>query len=213
MITPTTDLPPSIDVPAVAEAADHYRKIHGEHSAAADQLRDLEERRQQAVEADRAAYASAIRAGKADPGQKAVEKLDAEMLATRRRTEALAVAVEDAEAELRAAIGTAKDEWSALLDRQAAESRDHYDSALAALEGAVEQLREVNGIASWLNRFPAERMPYKPGGPSAVRSLVSPNGAGYFVGAVLEAMRSVNEPHPSPTTPIRRLQPVGGEAA
>lgn len=202
-----TYLPPRFDVPAVAKAAEHFRKIHREHSKAATLLRELEERRHQAVEDDRALYATAIRKGKADPGQQAVEKLDAEMLATRRRTEALAVAVRDAEADLRAAIAKAKGEWAALLKRQAAEARDHYDFAVAAVEGATERLREVNGIQAWLDRFPAERLFYKPGGPTRLPSLQSRSGEGYLFDTVLEALRTVNAPPPPPqVVPLRPLE-------
>ncbi|HWH36021.1 MAG TPA: hypothetical protein VNT56_11975, partial [Acidimicrobiales bacterium] len=112
MISPAS-LPPRIDdLPEVATAAETFVALHAEAGAAWQQVRDLEDDRRHALEADTNAYAAAIRQGKPDPGQKNVTKLDAELLKARRRSEALKVAVEDAEEELRSAVASHRTEWA-----------------------------------------------------------------------------------------------------
>jgi hypothetical protein len=183
-----SSLPPHIGVDEVAKATEEWRRLHTEHVAAAQQLFDLEEARHLAVEADSAAYARAIRAGKADPGPVATKKADADLIDRRRRVSALEKAVGSAEADLLAAVERHRTKWTAELDQQTAEANQAYADAVEAVEVSRRRLCEVRATAGWLRRFPG-RPVYKPVAPG-VAGLVARHGDGYSWPEVLNALRA-----------------------
>jgi leucyl aminopeptidase (aminopeptidase T) len=181
-------LPPRIDVPEVAKAAEEWRKLYTDHAAAAQQLFELEEARHHAVEADASAYGAAIRSGKPDPGEVATKKCDADLIDRRRRVSALEKAVGSAEADLLAAVERHRTKWTAELDQAAATAQQAYADAVEAVEGCRRRLCEVRATAGWLRRFPG-RPVYKPVSPG-VAGLVARHGDGYSWDEVLAALRA-----------------------
>lgn len=198
----TIELPPTISDAKVAEAGATYARLSVENAATAAKLAELERRRPEAVEADRAAYAAAIRDGKPDPGTKAVDRLDAELVATRRRSEALAVAVATAQAELVATVEARRGPWGAAIDRQVAKDRDELAKAVEALAAARDKLAESLSLAGWLSRFPNKTAWMPPAALAGVRGLEAPNGDPYPWALVLGALRRYGEP-PAPPVPLR----------
>jgi hypothetical protein len=175
-------------VPEVAKAAEEWRKLHGEHAAAAQRLHDLEEARHLAVEADSTAYAVAIRAAKADPGPVATKKADAALIDHRRRVDALEKAVGSAESDLLAAVERHRSRWLAELDQQAGEAQTAYADAVEAVEVSRRRLCEVRATTGWLSGFPG-RPVYK-GATPGVAGLVARHGDGYSWPEVIAALRA-----------------------
>ncbi len=205
------NLPPTIAVPKVAAAAEELVKFHDEHRAAVEKVYDLEQRRHEAVEADSAAYARAIRAAKPDPGQKITEKHDAELAASRRRWDALAKARASAEADFVAAVQKHRGEWLAQLEQERTEAEDGYAAALDALEVARNHLVQVRGTIGWLDRFPG-RVMWKGVAPAV--GLENRHGEPTPWPTVVEALRAEAAPPPPSSPPeVRPLRPIGGAAA
>lgn len=201
-MNPSTDLPPSISIPAVNTVAAELAKLTDEHTVAAEKLRQLEEARSAAADADTAAYGKALRSGKPDPGAKHVERVDAEMSTARRRAEALAAAVIACEAELRAAVEKARAEWARQLDEQASTARQACRDAVDALDEAMTALRTATGTASWLAAFP-ERTRYRSGGALYAPGTASRNGEPLPLTVVLDALRQWAEPPAAaPVAPV-----------
>jgi hypothetical protein len=175
-------------VPEVAKATEEWRRLHGEHSAAAQRLFDLEEARHLAVEADASAYGAAIRSGKPDPGEVATKKADAALIDLRRRVSALEKAVESAEAELLAAVERCRSKWAAELDQQTAEANQAYSAAAEAVEVSRCRLCELRDTAGWLRHFPG-RPVYK-GAVPGVPALIARHGDGYSWLEVIAALRA-----------------------
>jgi hypothetical protein len=88
-----------------------YRRLAADRKLAQQRLGELENSRRRAVEADRLAYAKALREKTPDPGDKAVKRLDRDMASTRRTIEALEVAIEEAEQELIETVDEHKQDW------------------------------------------------------------------------------------------------------
>lgn len=192
-LDPSTGLPPQIAIPAVATVAAELRKLTSDHRAAAEHQRELEESRASAADRDTAAHAAALRLGKGDPGARHVEKADAELGTARRRAEALAVAVGACEADLRAAVGKARGEWSRQLDDDAASARQACREAVDALGDAMAALSAATGTQQWLSGFPG-RSRYRPGGGLGLPGVVGPNGEPIAVAAAVAALRQWAEP-------------------
>jgi hypothetical protein len=175
-------------VDEVAQAAKEWAKLHGEHSAAAQQLFDLEEARHHAVEADASAYGAAIRSGKPDPGEVATKKCDADLIDRRRRVSALEKATAAAESDVLAAVERHRGKWLELLDRQADEANQAYGDAVEAVEVSRRRLCELRATTGWLRNFPG-RPVYK-GATPGVAGLVARHGDGYSWPEVLAALRT-----------------------
>lgn len=196
------ELPPvPITDAKVADAAAAYARLVDENATVAARLAELENDRPAAVEADRRAYADAIRAGKADPGTKAVERLDADLTATRRRSEALAVAVAAAQEELVSTVEARRAAWGAEIDRRVAKDRAEVSKAVEALGAARDKLSESLSLAGWLSRFPLKTAWMPPSALAHVPGLTSPNGDPHPWPVVLAALRRYGEP-PAPRPPV-----------
>lgn len=201
-LDPSTGLPPQIAIPAVATVAAELRKLTSDHRAAAEHQRELEESRASAADRDTAAHAAALRLGKGDPGARHVEKADAELGTARRRAEALAVAVGACEADLRAAVGKARGEWSRQLDDDAASARQACREAVDALGDAMAALSAATGAQQWLSGFP-RRSRYRPGGALGLAGTGSRNGEPVLVTTALDALRAWAEPPAeAPAAPV-----------
>ncbi|MGI9118783.1 MAG: hypothetical protein ACR2G7_01410 [Acidimicrobiales bacterium] len=192
ILQPSSSLPPRIDVPEVAKATEEWRRLHGEHSAAAQQLYELEEGRHHAVEADASAFGAAIRSGKPDPGAVATKKCDADLIEARRLAGALEKAAGSAEADLLGVVERHRDKWAALLDQQAEEAQKAYSAAVEAVEVSRRRLCAVRATGSWLRGFPG-RPAYKPVS-LGVAALVARHGDPYTWPEVLAALRSDASP-------------------
>src|SRR4051812_6082978 len=96
---------PPVAVPKpVAVLSDEVTRLAGLRAAEQARSRTLVDDLARAREADRAAYAAALRAGHDDPGTPETHRVEAEIADSKRRLAALEVAVVQAETELLAVI-------------------------------------------------------------------------------------------------------------
>ncbi len=207
------ELPPEISNPRIRKAAKEYSRLVGEHLAVSSAAHDLEQGRREAVEADRRAYAAAIRAGKGkdvDPGQPATTNADNEILKTRRREEALAVAVAEARNELVATVDRHRGEWSAALEKQREDARDK-------MREAVEQLADVHGefvaahaSVAWLEHFPQQTRWASGRFAAFLPSLRTPAGEAVRTADAIAALRELAEPPPKPEQPATEPRKFSG---
>ena len=194
-------LPPHIPNETAQKAADEVRALEAERAKAVTERDRLERRRGVAVEEDRQSLAAALRAGRADPGPKAVEKADAAAEKARRREAALGTAVGQARAELGEAVSENREQLEATAAERVAEARERYGAAVEQIVAEHRALSEALGFAAWLKGGPEARyMPAKhtPG----VRSLTTPSGSPPSFEAVTEALGELAEP-------LRPAQPAG----
>jgi len=182
----------------VREAVEKHGELLTEYQTTVRRRQALERTRQQAVLADRNAYATAIAEGKEDPGQPATRERDAEITETARREEALEVAVTRArEAELEAiaraapklrahARKTAEKERRALLEAidQVAEHRLRLAEAVELENWTATAPQE--GYARWTPQTRISRVP----------GLLTRASEPFHVIEVLDALRGLAVPFP-----------------
>ena len=197
--TPPPDL---IEDRKVAAAVAEYQRLIAVRDDEYRTLRALEDERARAVETDAQAYADALRADKDDPGEEATRRADAQILACRRRAEALAIAVTDAGKELATVVDRQRPSWAAKLETRAAEGRAELVAAVEALPAARDRLGETLALADWLadfpgrTRWPVTRFGHVPGLPRQ-------SGDPYASDVVIAALRELARP-PEPKAPADR---------
>ena len=186
---------PDTEWPELQEAVDEYRKLQAARKAAAGELDKLTNDLGRAVQQDRAAHAAAIREGKPDPGGKAVEKIEKDIIACKRRYEALDVALEDAEIELLDVRDKNNERWLEEIDGSLGQVREEYEGAIDALVEKRLALARSQSLRRWVVNFPAQAS-YRFVVPG-VRKIVSPNGEPYFFNEIESALRAdANPPQP-----------------
>ncbi len=205
------ELPPTISNKKVRAAAAEYSRLVGDHQAASSAAHDLEHGRREAVEVDRRAFADALRAGKPDPGQAATEAADREILKTRRREEALAVAVAAARTDLVDAVERHRAEWLSSLEKQRDEARAKMREAVDQLVSSHEELAEAHALVAWLERFPGQFHWNPQRFLASLPSLRTPAGEAVPVVAAFAALRVLGEPPPKPEQPAEPRRFSGSE--
>ncbi len=213
MLDRPLELPPEITHKRIRAAAAEYARLLGEHQASSTAAHGLEQARHEAVEVDRRAYADALRAGKGkdDPGQPATERADAEILKTRRREEALAVAVAAARTDLIDAVDQHRDEWAAALQKQLEGARDKLREAVDQVSAAHADLAEAHAGVSWLEAFPEQSL-WRPGRFAAqLPALRTPSGDAVPTAAAIAALRELAEPPAEPAQPAEPRRFSGSE--
>jgi hypothetical protein len=185
-----------------------YRKLVADRHMATTRLGKLENDRVRAIERDRQALAKALREGKEDPGDQAVEKIDKDLAQTRRKIAALETAIYDAEAELIALVDEHQAEWIENTDAEIGDVAQEYLAAVDALEAAREKMTAAVGLKRFLHTFPEHG--YN-AGHWPVYGLIARNGDPFLWGEVVGALRRdadtatapKREPQPDPQGPIR----------
>ncbi len=194
------ELPPTISNRKVSAAAKEYQRLVADHQAAATVAHDLEEGRREAVEADRRAYAAAIRAGKDDPGQVATTTVDSELLEIRRRESALEHAVTEARNELVATVDQNRGEWLAGIEKRLDGARAGMREALDRLVDAHAELAEAGATRELAEGFPQAL--WRPERVAArLPSLRTQAGEPVPAVAAISALRELAEPPPKPAQP------------
>ncbi len=198
-------LPPEIEHPLIEQAAAEYLKLTGNLADAQVKLAELEENRRRSVAADREAHATAIRAGKPDPGEPKTKLADAEILVLNRRREALEVAVGQARRELITTVGEHRAAWQKTIAKRRAQRQEQAATALEQLTAALDALASAVGLEDWLETFTAtpERALWHPSRfASRVPGVTSPNGDPYGVSEILAALRTLVDPPASKPAPL-----------
>ena len=202
--TPPPDL---VEDKKVAAALLEYQRLIGKRDEEYGKLRALEDDRARAVEEDTQALADSIRADKDDPGQEATRRADAQILACRRRAEALAIAVTDAGKDLVATVDGRRASWAAKLETRAAERRAELAAAVEALATARDHLAEVLALSDWLRDFPG-RTRWPVGRFGHVPGLARQSGEPYAFDAVVAALRELAAPPSKAPPEVRPLAAV-----
>jgi len=163
-----------------------YRKLVSDRHMAQTRLGKLENDRTRAIERDRVALAKALREGKDDPGDTAVEKIDRDLANTRRTIEALEIAIEEAEQELIGVVDDHQLEWLEIVDAEIDDDAGEYLAAVEQVEAARTKLTESVALKRFLNTFPEHG--YTPG-HWPVFGLIARSGDPFMWGEVIEALR------------------------
>ena len=194
--------PPRIPSAKAQQAADEVRRLEAERHKAVTERGRLERARNGAVEADREAYAAALRGGKKeDPGTSATEKADKAIAAARRRDEALATAAGQTRAELAEVIRAERSELERVAEENVEQARERFRSALEGLVAEQRGLSEALGFSGWLAGFPETI--YAPAKHTpAVRGIATLSGDPPRFEQVAEALACLAEP-------LRPAQPAG----
>jgi hypothetical protein len=140
--------------PKLAAAIDKHRSLSARHRQAQTTEAALIDERP-AVEA-RSLYefASAIRAGKPDPGKAKLEQHDTKIATARREREALAIAVERSAHELAALLEANRAAWQAELAERLDRDRAALRAAIEAWTDARQRLQDHRALNGWLADFP-----------------------------------------------------------
>ncbi len=179
-------LPPVEHLPkAVAKVAAEHATLVEREQAAAQTLLTLENARRVAVNADRDAFAQALRTGKDDPGTPKTAEYDAEIAKARRLAEGLTTAVAASTDEVLAAVARARPAWQVDAAQREVDARTRYLEAVDALNRARGALVQARSVGAWLEG-PADSR-YKTWSPP-VRGLPAPHGGPTNFGDVVAAL-------------------------
>ena len=193
----TVHLPATISNAKVAKAADEYARLRAELDAEQLRLINLDQARAEAEQADRDAFAAALRSGSDDPGTGAVEQADRAIASSRRRVEALEQAVADSRRALLSTIEAERPRWSDHLQAEATQAAATFASAVEALAAAHDRLTEATTVNNWLRSWSPTARLKPPVVTGRVQALISRNGSAEPWPTVVAALRD----HAQATTP------------
>lgn len=202
-------LPPEITSKPIQAAADNLARLSAEEITARRDLARLEDGRRGALAADRAAYAEALAGGKSDPGTAALDEHDARIREARRRTEALAVAVERASDDLAGAMEKHGPAWDKQVSAELAEARTAYAAAVEAMAAARQRVGVLAATLGFIESGGRQRV-FRSALPITMPSLVGRNGEGMLADAVIDALRSEASPPAPPPPPPPEPRPAPG---
>ena len=206
-------IPTPVPWKLLERARAEHERLSGDYDASFVRVRQLEQERAAAAEADRAALAAALTAGKSDPGDKELERVEKLLAAEQRKVDALQLATQQAQARIEAVVEEHREEWKRDAERRVDEARSGYAAAVEALVAAREQLEHAFALASFTENFPngktIGRLPFAGG-------EVGLNGARRPFPEIARHLREdaerAGKPRPRLAAPAP-LQPVGSEAA
>jgi hypothetical protein len=134
----------------VAKAAEKRSRLGDELRVTNERLVGLRAELPRAEEADREAYATAIAAGdKAEPGRKA-EQLATRIEAEERRAEALRLAIEKTESELRKLRNENRSACRKSTIATIAKAQLDYQESIRRVEAAREALADEVALDGWI---------------------------------------------------------------
>ena len=163
-------LPRLIDSSPLADVVATYRRLRAEHDAARAEQARLERERPAAEQADRAALATALAAGKRDPGDQQQDALEEKIAAAQRRVGGLVDATSAALLDVRAAVlGDLGAKWREQLDASAAKLRNDLDEHLAEAVECFERLAGIDASRAWAREAQTGRSVGESGLPPSIR--------------------------------------------
>ncbi|HXH34996.1 MAG TPA: hypothetical protein VNJ54_11355 [Plantibacter sp.] len=151
-------------------------KITTEIVSAQATLESLTFRREEARQADTAAYAKALRGGKNDPGTPKTDAVDAEIVGAQRRLAALQRALDDVEAEVIEAVRQHREQWLVEVDEQLEQEHEAKRKLLAELATARETIVVTSALRVWIAGFPMKATSVSRGVVPPVADLLGQNG-------------------------------------
>lgn len=194
------ELPPRDLLPApVAKAVAAYEDLLRQWKAAAAEVNAVDTRpaRGAAERADREAFAKAIAAGKADPGEKHLHAYEDKVRAAARRKAASAVAVDTAAKALRAAVDAHRDELDKVAGERLAAAEAAWLAHVDAFPAVALELAEARRVASWPANIET-RQPWGRPLPLPTVATIAANGTNSDkLARVLHEVVAPLEPEPS----------------
>jgi len=184
-----------MDWPELRDRIAEYNRLATEHRAASAALEALLASRPAAIENDRAAYAEAIRAGKADPGESNLSKLNTRVTSANRKAEALAAAVQSTARDIAAAVEGRRAALLHDVDQALGEDRDALAHAVTAWVAARTRLDQHRALRSWIDLFPG-RTKWIPTVTTPVRGFDTANGEPLSFPELAQALHADAEPAP-----------------
>jgi predicted nucleic acid-binding Zn-ribbon protein len=200
--------PTGADWPELATALDRIKRLEEAERAEGARLEQLARARAVAVDRDREALAEALAAGKPEPREKDVAKIDLETAAAKRRLEGYSVALDGLDAELAETIELHRPGWlDDCLDR-VADAAARFSATVEELDAARVALAEAHALARWLEGWPDKLPKVTPAVPTGrVPGLPEPNGEGHLWATVVAALRELPDP-PSGGDLARIMRPL-----
>lgn len=190
---------PSTEWPELQKAKEAYEERRAKQRAAQQRLGSLRGKREKAIHADRVALAEAIKDGKDDPGDKAVEKIDKEMLEVNRLLEALDIALDDGELDIINVVDEHRDDWHGEANEKLDSAYEKYAEAVETLASAADAVFEAWALFRWTKNFPESNI-YR-ARPGYVLGLEAPHGDPYAFHQVIDALRQdATRSAPTPDT-------------
>jgi hypothetical protein len=172
-------------------ALGEYEGLVSERAETRNRLTRLErEGRAAAVSADRRRLAAAIRSGSPDRGDKPVREHEAEVEATRRRLEALELAIASSWDDLVELVEREREKWLRALEKSLAGAEERALAALGAYAAARGELYRQHALRVMLRDFPTR---FRQVGPD-VDALKTYSGERLSWATVLAALEADCEP-------------------
>ncbi len=146
--------PVELTPPAVAKVFATYAELVAKRKAAQAAVIAAERELEQARKTDEEAFATALRAGKRDPGRqheiKATEKRDE----ADRQVRGVTAAVRQQEREVVQVVAAHREQWQQQAAEQTAKARQQVLDAVDAVRVARERLAGALELERWLHEFP-----------------------------------------------------------
>jgi len=192
-------LPPAdlVPVEAIREAIAAFEASVTTYREADAAVVKLDRERAKAEQADREAYAAALRKGRKDPGQANVEAFEEQLSAATRHRDARRLIAEQDLAALQAALDEHEDELTSAVDAARRRALDAWTERLDALADAKADLLGAMSLA----RFVASGK-YQAPTPAAGVVRVGERHDTTSVDSLLDTLRSFGAP-PVSTPPVQ----------
>lgn len=207
-------IPPKLAHPKVERVAAEYRRLTAELRATDQAAADLVAARHRSSEEDLNARAAALRAGKADPGTEASDRIEREILEIDSKAQALRRAVDQVYAELVEVFEAHRADLAERDDVAVGRAREAFAGLVEQMAEAYGAQRRAEAARAWAATFP-QRSRWSPAG-GAVPGLVAPSGETMSWDVVLDALRRLADPPAPKPAPLYGGQPwvtSGAEAA
>lgn len=189
---------------------EQHEQLQARRRETGGKLEELRAAHAKIDEQHRADFAAALIAGKPEPPRTALEKIETDIAAAARRSEALVDALGLLEGELAALLAEHRADWKKAAEDEREEARAELATALDTLERSVARLAEVSALVRFVGS--PEPVAYRPR-PLTVPDLRSPSGDPLPVDALIASLRGLAPPPPQPVPaqpqPTRGIASVG----
>jgi hypothetical protein len=184
----TTNFPPLPTWAAYTEAVQAYEGLHDDLREAHRLLDSLRGVDRDAAKQDDAAQASALRAGKADPGRKASVKWKNDLAAAKDRVRVLEAAVQQQEQAVQALVRSDREQAAQAAQEARQEAAERYRRSLADVVDARDAFFQTGRALAWAEHGGAVRLKVQSAPGLNVPSARTLNGEPLPVAAVLNAL-------------------------
>lgn len=147
---PLPTIPTALDAAELRKALADVARLRAELAKASADVQATQRAVEAAANADRAAYAQALRLGKPDPGTPESERAAAKLADANRRHDALRLAVLDSESEATALVADNRAAFQAQLAEEREKAAATARERLSALVASRRHIADLDTFAAWL---------------------------------------------------------------